>query len=53
MNLIIGLITIILVIKILKLCGVKEDIGCLTILIIVFGLPIIAGLGETVINLLK
>lgn len=52
MELIVGLLTILLIVTILRLCGVKEDIGCLTFLIIVFGLPLIASVGKSVLSLL-
>ena len=52
MNLIVGLLTILIIVIILRLCKV-DDIGCMTFLIIVFGLPFIAEVGETVIYLLQ
>lgn len=52
MDLIIGLLTIALVAQVLKFMGVsKGDLGCLTILVVLFALPLIAKVGSFVSGL--
>ena len=52
MELIIGLLTFILVAITLKILGVeKGDLGCMTVLVILFALPLIAKVGRFVLNL--
>lgn len=50
MSLLVGLITIILIAKILKMIGV-EEIGCWTIITIMFILPMITHVGDFVLSL--
>lgn len=54
MSLIVGVLTIILVAKMLRVLGVyEEDLGCMTIIVLLIGLPFISNMGQTVINLFK
>lgn len=54
MDLLVGLLTIILITYILKcMCINREYIACLTILIVLFALPIISEIGNYVLDLFQ
>lgn len=50
MELLIGIITIFLIAKTLKVLGV-EEVGCMTLIVILIGLPFIKNIGAHVIDL--